>query len=228
MADTLKSSINMLIRFWEHSSEPWGAKDTESRFIFGNAVLRKMLMLPAGFNLEGRLDCELPSHFCEYQDCFQAHDRTVEKARDRVTALEIHPWENRPYLSPWFFDKYPLIAEDGSVRGTFFHGRPVENIILTKLNKIKVPTSLVFTPPSKIFTEREWEIIFYILHTYSVKEIAIRLGLSQRTVGNYVQNMYSKIGVCNKRGLIEYCHDNNMNNYIPQSFFNRCESFPVE
>lgn len=224
---SLHSTLNMLIRFWEHSNEPWGAKDHESRFIFLNKTLRKMLYLPDDFAVEGRLDEELPCHFSEYQDCFQAHDRKVERLRDRVTALEIHPWKNMPYLSPWFFDKFPLIADDGSVRGTFFHGRPVENIILTSLNKIKIPTSLVFTPPSKIFSEREWEIIFYLLHTYSVKEIAHRVGLSQRTVGNYVQSMYEKIGVNNKRGLIEYCHDNNINNYIPQSFFKCCESMPL-
>lgn len=224
MNNDIKSSIRTLIRYWEKSAEPWGAKDSQSRFIYANQKYHQLLGLPYGFNIEGRFDGELPASTAHFQEEFQLHDRKVEKLQDRVTSIEIHPFENQDWLQPWFFDKYPLFNERDECCGTIFHGRPVENVVLASLNKIKIPTSLVFTPPSEFFTQREWEVIFYMLHAFTTKEIAGKVGLSQRTIGNYIQNIYSKTGVNSKRGLVEYCYDNNISNYIPQSFFNRSES----
>lgn len=224
----MKEILSSLIHFFSQSNEPWGIKDDKSTFIYANQRHHNFLGVPAGFDFEGRYDHDVPTSIAEFANEFRAHDRKVIASRERVTALEIHPFESKDYLQPWYIEKFPLFDVTGVCRGTIFHGRPVENVILTRLNKIKIPTSLVFTPPSKVFTEREWEIVFYLLQTYTVKEIANCLGLSQRTVGNYVQSMYQKIGVSNKRGLLEYCHDNNINNYIPQSFFKRCESMPID
>ncbi|KOC88438.1 helix-turn-helix transcriptional regulator [Winslowiella iniecta] len=227
MSANLKDSLQMLIRFWENSAEPWGAKDNQSRFIYANKKYHSLLALPAHFSVEGRLDGELPASTADFQDAFQNHDRMVERLLDRVTSIEIHPFENHAWLQPWFFDKYPLIDERGICRGTIFHGRPVDNLILTSLNKIKLPESLVFTPPSSLFSKREWEVLFYILHAFSSLEISHKLHLSQRTVCNITQSIYKKAGVSCKRGIIEYCHDNKISNYIPQSFFERCQSLPL-
>lgn len=227
MIDDMNDIISSLVHFFSKSNEPWGIKDDKSSFIYANDRHHELVGVPTTFDFEGRYDEDIPSSMSQFAREFRQHDRKVEETRDRVTSLEVHPFENRDYLQPWFIEKYPLFDLSGNCRGTVWHGRPVENIILTRLNKIKIPTSLVFTPPSKVFSEREWEIVFYLLQTYTVKEIAKCLGLSQRTVGNYVQSMYQKIGVNNKRGLLEYCHDNNINNYIPQSFFKRCESMPL-
>lgn len=224
MVSGMSSSIRALILFWEKSAEPWGAKDNQSRFIYANHKYHQLLALPRDFDVEGRFDGELPASTANFQEQFQLHDRKVEKIQDRVTSIEIHPFENQSWLQPWFFDKYPLFNDEGECCGTIFHGRPVESVVLATLNKIQIPTSLVFTPPSDVFTQREWEVIFYLLHAFTTKEIAGKIGLSQRTVGNYIQNIYSKIGVNNKRGLVEYCYDNNISNYIPQSFFNHCSS----
>ena len=223
----MKEILGSLIHFFSQSNEPWGIKDLESRFIYVNSRHTQVLGISKSFNYEGRYDEELPCSLCEFADEFRQHDRRTEASGDRVTSLEVHPFENKDYLQPWFCEKFPLYDATGACRGTVWHGRPVENVVLARLNQIKIPTSLVFTPPSKLFSDREWEIVFYLLQTYTVKEIAGCLGLSQRTVGNYVQSMYEKIGVTNKRGLLEYCHDNNITNYIPQSFFKRCESMPL-
>ncbi|HHH1526701.1 TPA: response regulator transcription factor, partial [Yersinia enterocolitica] len=107
------------------------------------------------------------------------------------------------------------------------HVRPVQDMILAHLNKIKTPTSLIFTPPSKLFTKREWEVLFYILHSFSSKDIAKKLHLSSRTVSNITQSVYRKSGVSNKRQIVDYCYENKINNYIPQSFFEYSGSFPL-
>lgn len=36
MGETLKNQLEILIRFWERSSEPWEVKDSQSRYIYAN------------------------------------------------------------------------------------------------------------------------------------------------------------------------------------------------
>ncbi|CNL14953.1 LuxR family transcription regulatory protein [Yersinia frederiksenii] len=227
MDKTLLNSLETLIRFWENSSEPWGARDNQSRFIYSNKENNKLMGLPDKYSVEGQLDGELPTLISEFQTEFQAHDRKVELSQVRITSAEIHKWYGRSYFQPKFCDKYPLIDENGISQGVIFHVRPVEDTILTHLDKIKVPTSLIFTPPSDLFTKREWEVLFYILHTFSSKEIAKKLHLSSRTVCNITQKIYSKAGVTSKKQLVEYCYEKKINNYVPQSFFEYSGSFPL-
>ncbi|MBW5835441.1 helix-turn-helix transcriptional regulator [Yersinia enterocolitica] len=227
MDETLKNQLEILIRFWERSSEPWGIRDNQSRFIYSNDRHHKLLGLSDKYNLEGRLDSELPSPTAAFQMEFQAHDRKVELSQERITSLEIHEWDGLSYLKPNFCDKYPLIDDNGVSQGIIFHVRPVTDIILTRLNKIDIPTSLLFTPPSELFTKREWEVLFYILHSFSSKEIAKKLHLSPRSISNIIQNIYRKAGVSSKRQIVDYCYENKINNYIPQSFFEYSGSFPL-
>ncbi len=220
-------SFDVLIRFWEHSSEPWGIRDNQSKFIYANNRFNKLLDLPDKYNVEGRSDGELPTPISEFEVEFQEHDRKVELLQDRITSVEIHEWDGLSYFKPNFCDKYPLIDENGISQGVIFHVRPVEDIILTHLNKIKIPTSLIFTPPSDLFTKREWEVLFYILHAFSSNEIAEKLHLSRRTVNNVIQNIYRKSGVTSKKQIIEYCYEKKIHNYVPQSFFEYLGSFPL-
>lgn len=227
MDKTLLNSLKMLIPFWENSSEAWGVKDNKSVFIYANNRFGKLLGLPDKFSVEGRLDGELPAPTAEFQTEFQEHDRQAILSKERATTIEIHAFERRSYFQPYFCDKYPLIDKNGISQGLIFHARPVEDIILTHLNKIKVPTSLIFTPPSESFTKREWEVLFYILHAFSSPEIAKKIYLSTRSVCNIIQNIYRKAGVTSKKQIIEYCYEKKINNYVPQSFFEYSGSFPL-
>ncbi|AKP33716.1 helix-turn-helix transcriptional regulator [Yersinia aleksiciae] len=227
MEKTLLTSLKMLIPFWNNSSEAWGVKDNKSVFIYANDRFSELLGLPNGFNVEGRLDGELPAPTAEFQTEFQEHDRQAILSQERATTIEIHAFERRSYFQPYFCDKYPLIDEQGVAQGLVFHARAVQDIILTSLNKIKVPTSLIFTPPTELFSKREWEVLFYILHSFSSKEIAKKLHLSSRTVCNITQSIYKKADVSSKRQIIEYCYAKKINNYVPQSFFEYSGSFPL-
>ncbi|MBW5835443.1 helix-turn-helix transcriptional regulator [Yersinia enterocolitica] len=227
MGETLKNQLEILIRFWERSSEPWEVKDSQSRYIYANPRAHRFVSLPAKYKIEGRLDGDLPSPIAEFQDEFQRQDRQVELLQDCITSVEIHLFDGKSYLTPFFCDKYPLIDEHGKSQGVICHARPVHYLMLTRLNEIKVPTSLMFTPPSDLFTKREWEVLFYILHSFSSKEIAKKLHLSPRSISNIIQNIYRKAGVSNKQQIVDYCYENKINNYIPQSFFEYSGSFPL-
>lgn len=228
MSGVADSLINGLISFWEISNEPWGAKDSNSQFIYANKKYNELLALPEGYDVAGHYDGELPASTAEFQEEFQQHDRKVETLLDRVTSIEIHPFAGHRYLQPWYFDKFPLMDAEGYCRGTIFHGRPVDIITIEKIKKINHQTSLIFTPPSEIFSPREWEIVFYLLQGCSTKEIGDTLSLSYRTVSNHIQNLYQKTATTCRKGLIDYCYERNMTNYVPENFFRQQKSIHLE
>ncbi|EPB3721259.1 helix-turn-helix transcriptional regulator [Yersinia enterocolitica] len=227
MEASLFNSLQLLIRFWENSSEPWGVKDNQSRYVYANNRLHRLLALPDKFNMEGRTDGELPTPISEFQPEYQEHDRKVKLLQDRITSVEIHAWDGRSYYQPYFVDKYPLMDENEVSQGVICHGRPVEDIVLTYLNKIKIPISLILTPPSDLFSKREWEVLFYILHSFSSTEIAKKLYLSSRKVDNITQKIYKKAVVSRRQQMVDYCYENKIINYVPQSFFEYSGSFPL-
>ncbi|HDL7801040.1 TPA: PAS domain-containing protein [Yersinia enterocolitica] len=227
MEASLFNSLQLLIRFWENSSEPWGVKDNQSRYVYANNRLHRLLALPDKFNMEGRTDGELPTPISEFQPEYQEHDRKVKLLQDRITSVEIHAWDGRSYYQPYFVDKYPLMDENGVSQGVICHGRPVEDIVLTYLNKIKIPISLILTPPSDLFSKREWEVLFYIPHSFSSTEIAKKLYLSSRKVDNITQKIYKKAVVSRRQQVVDYCYENKIINYVPQSFFEYSGSFPL-
>ncbi|QUG77375.1 PAS domain-containing protein [Erwinia sp. E602] len=227
MSREAESIISTLIPFWEESEEPWGARDDASIFMFANRRFCELLNLPRDFSVEGRTDEELPASVSEFQKEFRIHDRACMTRRDRATSFEVHPYEKEQNMQPWFFDKFPIVGRDRQVLGTIFHGRPVGALMLNRLNRLTVPTSLVFTPPTELFTPREWEIIFYLIQQFTTREICARLQLKRHTVCNYVQNIFSKAGVSSRSQLIEYCYAHNIANYIPESFFERSESIVI-
>lgn len=160
MEASLFNSLQLLIRFWENSSEPWGVKDNQSRYVYANNRLHRLLALPDKFNMEGRTDGELPTPISEFQPEYQEHDRKVKLLQDRITSVEIHAWDGRSYYQPYFVDKYPLMDENGVSQGVICHGRPVEDVVLTYLNKIKIPISLILTPPSDFFQKESGRCYF--------------------------------------------------------------------
>jgi DNA-binding CsgD family transcriptional regulator len=227
MEKTLSNSLEILIRFWEHSSESWEIKDNQSRYVYVNNRFNKLLNLPDSYNVEGRSDGELPAPTAAFAEEFQRQDRQVELLQNRTTAVDIQLYHGLSYCTPYLCDRYPLIDENGVSQGIICHVRQMNDIMLTRLNNIKSPTTLVFTPPSEVFTKREWEVLFYILHNFSNSEIAKKINLSPRSICNLTQNIYRKAGVTSKPQIIEYCYENNLNNYVPQSFFEYPGSFPL-
>lgn len=220
----IKRIIRPFIQFWEGSNEPWWVKNNHSRFVYANQRSRNLIELPTGYDIEGRFDSELPSPVHEFSELFQAYDRMVEQARERISSIDIHKYDGLDYLQPWYTEKIPLMHESGEVLGVICHSRPVEAIFITRLAKIKMPTSLVFNPPEKLFTDKEWEIIFYTCQLFTPKMIERAIGVSNRTVEDTLGRIYKKANVGNKRGLIDYCIEKGFNNFIPQSIFKTCQS----
>jgi DNA-binding CsgD family transcriptional regulator len=118
-------------------------------------------------------------------------------------------------LSPWF----ALIILD------YFHASHLLELLLANLGFIVITTMLlwksirrmrrehlarqdfrttVFEEKCRFYklTPKEMEIALFLAEGLTYKEIGERLFISDKTVDNYVQRIYEKVGVRNKMALI--------------------------
>ncbi|MCE1672032.1 helix-turn-helix transcriptional regulator, partial [Enterobacter hormaechei] len=79
----------------------------------------------------------------------------------------------------------------------------------------------LFSPPTDIFTKREWDVIFLMLHKYTSKQIGRMLNISYRTVESHFSRIYKRIGVHSSRQLEDYCRTNDYDLYVPERFVKR-------
>ncbi|MBX9475233.1 PAS domain-containing protein [Yersinia enterocolitica] len=206
-----------LIHSWKDLNEPFGIKDSYSRFIYANPAYLELLNLPKDFDIVGRLDSELPTPIAEFAEQFQYHERKVEMERQRISSLEIHRFSGNEFRA-YFFDRYPYINQDGHIIGTIFHGRVAEFIPLSCYvqSGFNDPQPILFKKPSDIFTDAEWSVVFFALQNFSQKEIATSLGLKQKTINNRLDSIYKKARVSGLCQLINYIMENKLENYIPE------------
>lgn len=55
---------------------------------------------------------------------------------------------------------------------------------------------------SKILTIREKEIFEFLIDNMTTKEIALKLGISEKTVRNHISNVMQKLGVNGRAGAV--------------------------
>lgn len=208
-----------LLFLWDSSTEPWGVKDINSRYIYGNQAYYDLLNInPDDFSIIGLLDNELPSPIANFSTHFQQHDRQTIEKKDRLCSIEIHPYGKDQMMLPYYFDKYPLYDEKNpECIGIIFHARPVENLSLQgKILFNSEPGYFLFYSPDPVFTTGELDIIFCLLQRMSSKLIARFLSLTPRTIENKIQIIYEKAGVHSSYEFIKYCQKKSLDRYLPQ------------
>ncbi|MGV7963730.1 LuxR C-terminal-related transcriptional regulator [Photorhabdus tasmaniensis] len=208
-----------IINTMELSNEPWGIKDSSSCFIYGNLALSLLHDFQKSFVYEGLYDDELPWEGAKFVQQFVDHDKKVIKKGERICSLETHAFGKKRILLSYFQEKFPLY-EDGDCIGIIFHCWKAKNYSLAYLYKHydKLPSSILFQPPTDLFTEREWDIIFLFLQKYKRKQIGTILNLDSSAIEKYVTRIYHKISINSRLQLEEYCRVNDFNRYVPEKF----------
>ncbi|MCC8459738.1 helix-turn-helix transcriptional regulator [Photorhabdus aegyptia] len=210
-----------VINTMEMSNEPWGIKDKNSCFIYANQACKHLQNISSSFDYEGVYEHELPWDGAEFAKEYIAHDQKVMKQEKRICSLETHLFGKEQILSSYFLAKYPLYHEDGSCMGVIYHGWQAQDFSFTRLFRRKLPASIMFQPPTDLFTQREWDVIFLFLQKYNSKQIGRMLNLSYRTVENHISRIYQRIGVHSSYQLEEYCRTNDYDLYVPERFVHR-------
>ena len=55
---------------------------------------------------------------------------------------------------------------------------------------------------SKILTKREYEVFTLLVDNYTTNEIALDLGISEKTVRNHISNVIQKLGVTGRAAAV--------------------------
>ncbi|MBS9437627.1 helix-turn-helix transcriptional regulator [Photorhabdus noenieputensis] len=207
-----------VINTMEQSNEPWGIKDKNSCFIYANRACKHVQNISSSFDYEGLYDYDLPWNGAEFAKEFMIHDKMVMEKEERMRSLITHVHGKEQILSSYFFEKYPFYHEDGSCIGTIYHGWQVQDFSFTRLFRGKLPANIMFQPPTALFTQREWDIIFLMLQKYNNKQIGRMLNISYRTVENHISRIYKRTGVHSSHQLEEYCRTNDYDLYVPERF----------
>ncbi|MCW7548913.1 helix-turn-helix transcriptional regulator [Photorhabdus sp. APURE] len=209
---------SQVINTMEQSNEPWGIKDKNSCFIYVNQACKRLHNVSSSLNYEGLYDFDIPWNGAEFAKEHVIQDKMVMEMEERICSLETHTFGKEQILSSYFCEKYPIYHEDGSCIGTIFHGYQAQDFSFTRLFRGKLPASIMFQPPIDLFTQREWDVIFLLLHKYTSQQIGRMLNISYRTVENHISRIYKRIGVHSGYQLEEYCRTNDYDLYVPERF----------
>jgi DNA-binding CsgD family transcriptional regulator len=121
-------------------------------------------------------------------------------------------------MMAYIFVKIPLYNVEKKCIGTIFHGTNVTNTSHIELgsmlscfktdsfkNKLLGQSSYLLTTSfNKIqLTERQAEVLFYILRGKTVKQVSTFLLISPRTVDEHLEQLRHKFEVNNKHALID-------------------------
>ncbi|TDB44148.1 helix-turn-helix transcriptional regulator [Photorhabdus luminescens] len=207
-----------IINTMKQSNEPWGIKDKNSCFIYANQACKHIQNISSSFDYEGLYDYDLPWDGAEFAKEYIQHDQKVMKEEKSYVSLETHIWSGIKTLSSYLCEKSPIYDENGDCLGIMYHLWKAQDYSLTRLYHGKLPASILFQPPTDLFTPREWDVIFLSLHKYTSKQIGQILNISYRTVENNTARIYRKVGVRSAQQLEEYCRFNDYDLYVPERF----------
>lgn len=211
----------------------WGCKDENSVFMYGNAECGKALGLAHHEDIIGMTDFDVPCESAQCAHLFQAQDQQVIKTATTMRVLDIHPFaggEWRVYI----FTKAPMWNDQEELIGTIYHGQDITSTTAMEIGSLLTRASVadvgsdILGQSSYILgtqfsdlklTDRQSEVLFYLLRGKTVKQIGLLLGISYRTVDEYMEQLKHKFGAMNKHELIDKAISFGFLNTIPEKLF---------
>ncbi|MEX0446638.1 helix-turn-helix transcriptional regulator [Xenorhabdus sp. SGI246] len=210
------SYLKGLIAMMEHLSEPWGIKDLNSRHVYMNKAAYLYTNTPLQFDIEGKFDNEFPADWAELAGDLTEHDKRTEEAQDRVSVIETHYWFGRNCLTPFISEKFPVYNDDKKCIWIVWNAKPLNTLSPLQYINQKKPSILTTEINTNLFTKAELDIIFFMLHRFSNKEIAKIYNVSHKTIENRIYNIYQKANVHSLQQFEEFCKHLHLDNYIPE------------
>lgn len=213
----------------------WGCKDMNSVFMYANKEYAQVIGLERDEHLDiiDRTDFDMPCDTVNCAELFRNQDKTVIVTEKRMRILDIHPFAGKEWKA-YIFTKTPLYDENKKISGTIFHGVNITNSTIlelgSQLSKMtsEIQNGLLGSQNSYLLTHkfneiklssREAECLFFMLRGKTVKLIAKYLGISPRTVEEFVAKLKNKFNAENKYELIDNAIQAGFLNTIPESLF---------
>lgn len=192
-----------------------GWKNRDLTYAGCNANLATMLGLQCPDNIVGLTDRDLRD-FTEESYQFHHHNDLLALSGKTVHCLHQSTTFNGEGL--FTIIKKPLIDNEKKIIGIIYHCTPMQTTAsLSMMQQDK--RNLVAMPAANInkLSAREMECLFYVLRGKTLKEIAIMLQLSRRTIETYFENIKNKFGCTNKTELLVQAISKGYMNIIPDN-----------
>ena len=212
------SNLDELISHIEHSDDCWIIKDREYNFIYMNKVDKHYLDLPENYNVEGKSIGELPVIHSDHQDLIHIYYDTVLKNKKDISCLTNTKYGGKnKYIQPFIGVTSPLYKGE-EIFGIIGKLRKLDFYTPEHFINNRPPDTIQFGNPSELFTDREFEVIFYALQHLSAKETAKKLGITSKGVETHIHNIYMRAGIGSRRQLTALCRDKGYDRYVPEKF----------
>lgn len=210
----------------------WGCKDKHSTYTYVNKEYGHLIGLSDPHEMIGKTDFDIPCDTAKCADIFISQDKKVMQTAKCIKFLDIHPYANNKWKA-LIFTKSPLRDENNQIIGTIFHGEEIANLntieigsVLakaftgTKKDNLVIQDYHLISPKFNIkLTDRQSQVLFFLLRGKTIKQIAHILGKSNRTIDDYLEQLRIKFSVNNKYELIEKSIGYGFLNIIPESLF---------
>ncbi|MBX9706016.1 MAG: helix-turn-helix transcriptional regulator, partial [Gammaproteobacteria bacterium] len=160
-------------------------------------------------------------------------DQQVIKTATTMRVLDIHPFAGGEW-KVYIFTKAPMWNDQNELIGTIYHGQDITSTtameigsLLTRASVAEVGSDILGqnsyilgTQFSDLkLTDRQSEVLFYLLRGKTVKQIGLLLGISYRTVDEYMEQLKHKFGAINRHELIDKAISFGFLNTIPEKLF---------
>ncbi|MGV7963729.1 helix-turn-helix transcriptional regulator [Photorhabdus tasmaniensis] len=210
---------HQLTNMWDRSSELWFVKDREFRLIYANKAFIKVNEFPKNFNVIGYSEKELFTPFCHFAHLFEEHDRKVLEDMRRISSIGIYLVGQSQRFRSYFYNKFPLMDENNQCIGIVSHAREIEYFAIAHYIKRHMFTPVKFSLPNNRLREKEWMVIFLFCCGLNNKDIAVKMGVSCRTVEKYFEYIYEKLSVGSVIELRLFCEENGYDLYFPPELY---------
>jgi len=212
---------------------PAFCKDENSVYQYLNPNLGRIYGVRHHLDFVGGTDFDIPCDVAACAEAFQEQDRLVMSSGKEFKILDIHPFADGQW-GVYLGSKKPWLDENNKVIGTVFRGMDITNAysmaFSTQLAKFTghqqdsytlTQDGGAITAGAVSLSPRESEVLFLILRGKTAKLAATVLGLSYRTVQQYIDSLKEKFHVESKIELIDAAMAQGYMSQIPLSIFSK-------
>jgi len=205
--------------YFKKSLFGWAVKDSSSRYVYVNELACKYFNMSSD-EIKGSLDVELLPDIGEHYKYILNDDVKIIQTKRMSIALKVFDFGHRGKLRAYLVEKRPWDLADGST-GIICTYIELTNIYLSSFFSDIYRRPLVFTKPSSIFTDREWEVILLLLCGVKRDVIYKILSISRITLRNRITRCCEKVSVINVPPLLDYIRFKGWDNYVPPCFLKK-------
>jgi len=193
-------------------------KNGNLQYVAVNQAFLRLLKLPFDYPIVGKTLDQLPTSLAYLSNRIHRQEELVMQHEDTFSSIVTHPIGESNSIHALCFDSRPYYDDDGVCAGTMLQVRPVDIFSPDNLLEGDVPKSLIYRPPSLVFTNAEWEAVFLISLKYSRKMMSRILGTSLKAVEHRISRCLQKTGTRTGEELLDYCRKKNWDMYVPPRF----------